>query len=249
MNVVVIPLRLKSSRFPHKLMTPFNGRPLFWYAVDSALESKADEIVITGDDGVFVNSLNEYRKKRDVWSRLHYHAIMHADNGTQRTALALADYKKCENVVNLQADEPMIPGWAVDRVFDALSEHQLVTLATPSRLNDRGNPDTVKVVFDANKSALYFSRSPIPFGDDQEAIVNTFTHLGIYGYRRSTLRMLVNCEPAYVTEKLEQLAWVYAGFKIHVIVENALSNCVSINSAHDIQRFQAYLDSTTKAEA
>jgi 3-deoxy-manno-octulosonate cytidylyltransferase (CMP-KDO synthetase) len=88
------------------------------------------------------------------------------------------------------------------------------------------DPNVVKVVFDAEGFALYFSRSPIPYHRDEwnllskeqraksEDFASTFEmrnfycykHIGIYSYRRETLLELsVWNQQAEETEKLEQL--------------------------------------------
>ena len=44
-------------------------------------------------------------------------------------------------------------------------------------------------------------------------------HIGLYGYRRTTLLELVNLKPTLLEEieSLEQLRWMFYGYNIHII--------------------------------
>jgi 3-deoxy-manno-octulosonate cytidylyltransferase (CMP-KDO synthetase) len=90
----------------------------------------------------------------------------------------------------------------------------------------------VKVVFDNNGRAMYFSRSPIPFVRVPDAFglapfnepPTFFLHLGIYAYRRSTLLEVAALPPSSLEkiEKLEQLRMLQHGGTIMVgVVEQA----------------------------
>ena len=52
--------------------------------------------------------------------------------------------------------------------------------------DDIANPNTVKVIFDKNRYALYFSRYPIPFLRDEKNKnkADYYKHIGVYGYTK-----------------------------------------------------------------
>ena len=87
----------------------------------------------------------------------------------------------------------------------------MATLAAPIReravLND---PASVKVVFDNQGRAMYFSRSPIPHPREWDvALLETdpptfFLHIGIYAYRRDLLLRFASL-PMGRTEQIEKL--------------------------------------------
>ena len=71
---------------------------------------------------------------------------------------------------------------------------------------------------DHNNDALYFSRSPIPFERNKNDYP-FLRHIGLYGFRSETLTKLVSLSPTKleITESLEQLRWLYYGYKIRVV--------------------------------
>ena len=65
----------------------------------------------------------------------------------------------------------------------------MVTLATPAAPEEMANPNAVKVVLARDGSALYFSRSPIPYPRGEGGAA-PLKHVGIYGYQREALLRL-----------------------------------------------------------
>ena len=66
-------------------------------------------------------------------------------------------------------------------------------------VEDLFNPNVVKVAVGGHKQALYFSRAPIPYARDEFSQDKTqmpegkfYRHIGLYGYRISTLKALQN---------------------------------------------------------
>jgi 3-deoxy-manno-octulosonate cytidylyltransferase (CMP-KDO synthetase) len=99
------------------------------------------------------------------------------------------------------------------------------TLATPIRTKDRlHDPACVKVVFDAQGRALYFSRSMIPYVRDwDDRLLESkqplfFQHIGLYAYRRDFLLRLAELPRSDLErlESLEQLRVLCAGCSIQV---------------------------------
>src|SRR5690606_16109277 len=135
-----------------------------------------------------------------------------------------------EIVVNVQADEPQLPPALIDQTAQLLAsdpQAALATLRTPiTSVQELLDPNAVKVVAADDRSALYFSRAPIPWHRDgaKEGLVSQTRfdgaqrHLGIYAYRVGDLRRLTSLPPSSLelTEKLEQLRALQAGMRILV---------------------------------
>ena len=101
------------------------------------------------------------------------------------------------------------------------------TLVTPIRTQSvLLDPACVKVVFNANGDALYFSRSPIPCareGIEEKLLVEPplfYLHVGLYCYRRDFLLKLKSIPVSSYeqTERLEQLRVLENGFRIKTAV-------------------------------
>ncbi|MEJ2194359.1 MAG: 3-deoxy-manno-octulosonate cytidylyltransferase, partial [Ignavibacteriaceae bacterium] len=106
--------------------------------------------------------------------------------------------------------------------------------------------DTVKVVFNYQNYALYFSRSPIPYVRDAISAKNViseneiFKHIGLYVYRRESLLKFAKLKPTdlEMTEKLEQLRMLENGIKIKVVVTEF--ETIGVDTPEDLKRARNY---------
>ena len=120
----------------------------------------------------------------------------------------------------------------------------MATLATPIRSRQQlEDPACVKVVFDDQGKALYFSRSVIPHPRQwDDAMLDSeagcfFQHIGLYAYRREFLLQLAQMPPGLLeqVESLEQLRVLAAGKTIMVGVCREAT--VGIDTPEDYQAF------------
>jgi 3-deoxy-manno-octulosonate cytidylyltransferase (CMP-KDO synthetase) len=135
-----------------------------------------------------------------------------------------------EIIVNIQGDEPLIEPAAIDLGVKILLDHpaaQVGTLVRPIRdAADLRNPNVVKVVLAQDHTALYFSRSGIPFCRDAKTDAEWlqqhtyFKHIGLYIFRREMLLQFVKWPMGVLerVESLEQLRLLEHGVKIYVAV-------------------------------
>jgi 3-deoxy-manno-octulosonate cytidylyltransferase (CMP-KDO synthetase) len=143
-------------------------------------------------------------------------------SGTDRIAHAARRWEAAA-VVNVQGDEPLIDPDAVRRVamhLRVFPEDPVVTLAAPASPEEAGSPHAVKVVFDRNGHALYFSRSLIPYPrETRRGAASPWKHLGIYGYQRAALLQLAELPPSPLerAEALEQLRALENGIAVRVL--------------------------------
>ena len=81
------------------------------------------------------------------------------------------------------------------------------------------DPNCVKVVCDVEGKALYFSRSPIPYYRNPQALEKTyFKHIGLYAYSNEALEKISHMKMSELeaAESLEQLRFLCQGLKIQV---------------------------------
>ena len=134
-------------------------------------------------------------------------------------------------VVNVQGDEPLIEPDMIDAVAELLLQRSDCSMSTVAHAIDQlaefTNPNVVKVVLDAQSTALYFSRAPIPWWRDGMAAGGTqlpqpqpLRHIGLYGYRAGFLRSFPSLpvSPLESIESLEQLRAMWHGHRIAVHV-------------------------------
>jgi 3-deoxy-manno-octulosonate cytidylyltransferase (CMP-KDO synthetase) len=158
--------------------------------------------------------------------------------------------EEAETIVNIQGDEPFISGEMIDQAIEPLLFDKSVNVATLVKrienVKELKSSDVVKVVFDYNNYAMYFSRAVIPFVRDalskEIAIEKTeyYKHIGLYVYRRDSLLKFTNINPTDLekTEKLEQLRMLENGFKIKVVVTDIES--IGVDTPKDLKRARAY---------
>ncbi|MEQ8763796.1 MAG: 3-deoxy-manno-octulosonate cytidylyltransferase [Planctomycetota bacterium] len=217
-RAIVIPVRLESTRLPRKPLLSKTGRYLVQHVYERAVASGAAERVAIATDSEEVRAAGEGFGAEVFMTRADHVC------GTDRIAeVAERELRPqgFELVVNLQGDEPEIPGASLERLFESLEQNlgtSLSTLACPLEDEELDQPDVVKVVFDRQGRALYFSRAAIPFPRDAGA-ASAYRHIGIYGYRIDYLLDFARREPMPLErrESLEQLRALESGDTIRVI--------------------------------
>lgn len=168
-------------------------------------------------------------------------------SGTDRIAWA-ARHWEASAVINIQGDEPLIDPEGISRIAGHLAaspDDPVVTLATLAEPAEMDNPNAVKVVLARDGSALYFSRSPIPYPrvSPQAGGAAPLKHLGIYGYQREALLRLAGLPPTPLerSESLEQLRALENGIPIRVLVVDRGSP--GVDTAEDLERVETILRS------
>ena len=211
---VVIPARYSSSRLPGKPLMDICGKPMIVRVAEQALKSGATRVVVATDDERIEKVCKELNLEVCMTSNEH-------NSGTERiaevvTKLNLADD---EIVVNVQGDEPLIPPANIEQTAKLLEETNapMSTLCVPIEGEEVFDLNCVKVIMNAYKEAIYFSRAPIPFernnfrNGDKSAKLGHTRHIGIYGYRAKFIKEYINMEPCALEdiECLEQLRVLY----------------------------------------
>jgi len=158
--VVIIPARYNSTRFPGKPLSLLKGKPLIQHVYERV---KGARLI----DGIFIAT--DDRRIYETALSLGYNVLMTSNthlSGTDRVAEAVRNMD-CDIVVNVQGDEPFIRHEMVNDVVRALLDDERASISTLARrignVKEVFSPDVVKVVFDREGFAMYFSRYPIPY--------------------------------------------------------------------------------------
>lgn len=232
----VIPARYNSSRFPGKPLIDLKGKSMIQRVYEGAEKSNLiDFLIVATDDSRIIQEVKRFGGNVEMTSEKH-------NSGTDRCAEIAKKYPEFDLIINIQGDEPLVDFRQLDlliEVFDN-SSIQIATLATKQiSKEDLENTNRIKVVVDQNKNALYFSRSAVPnyanFKGDAFASYPFLRHIGLYAYRNETLINLSNLAlaPLEIIESLEQLRWLYNGFKIQVVETDI--ETPNIDSIEDVE--------------
>ena len=212
----VIPARYSSSRFPGKALVSIAGKTMLQHVWERTSQARyLTDVVIATDDERIRDAAEAFRA-RVVMTRADH------VSGTDRVAEA-ASASQAQIAVNVQGDEPMIDPAAIDAAVLGLLDDEAgdTPMGTIKKRIERSvdiqDPNVVKVVTDARGNALYFSRCPIPFARDEQAV--HFKHIGLYVYRRDFLLSYPDLPigPLERAERLEQLRALENGYKIRVV--------------------------------
>lgn len=247
---LVIPARFASSRLPGKPLADIAGKPMIVRVLDRVATSGADETWVATDHQGVAQAVAEAGGQV---------AMTRADHptGTDRLAEVVEQRGWSDDtiVVNVQGDEPLIDVALVRGVAEALAADAGASIATAAhpieRSEDVFNPNVVKVVTDAARRAMYFSRAPIPWARDAysqdrsvvPAGLGVLRHIGIYAYRAGFLRRYASLAPAPIEqwEALEQLRAMWHGERIHVL-EVDHPPAPGVDTPEDLERVSRMFD-------
>lgn len=227
MVLAVIPARYPSVRLPGKALADIGGRPMVvrvWERVRRV--PGVDRVVVATDDGRIADAVG------GVGGEVVLTGV--CASGTDRVAAAVASLGLVPRiVVNVQGDEPLVDPAAVAAVVAGVDDiHPIATGATPLE-GDPQDPARVKVVTDHRGAALYFSRRAIPSAGPWRL------HVGLYAFTAAALRAVAALPPSSLelSESLEQLRWLEAGWRIRVVP--LPEPFPSVDTPADLERIRA----------
>ncbi len=217
--VICIPARYASTRLPGKPLIKLKGKALILWAIDSASQLGAKQVVVATDDERIAQLVKSHGHEAVMTNENH-------QSGTDRIAecAALMGWDDDTWVLNYQGDEPSIPSTNVQQVIKAVKADADASIGTLyqyiDNLDDLFNPNVVKLVTDDMGRAIYFSRAPIPWSQSEFVApkkmpvdVRYKHHIGLYMYKVAFLKRFAKTPPSSLekTESLEQLRALAAG--------------------------------------
>lgn len=198
----MIPARTDSSRLPDKPLQLLAGEPLVCRVLRRVRTCpEIDEVLVASDDLRVLDAVGDAG------------VLVEADCscGTERVARALQG-RDADLVLNVQVDQPFLDIGALGALVDLLRQGADIATMVAAKFmgseRDMGpqSHHSVKVLVGRDGNAQDFSRADI--GDK--------FHIGVYGFRRHALEAVAHLprSPRAVSEDLEQLTWIDAGWKI-----------------------------------
>ncbi|MGK5090850.1 3-deoxy-manno-octulosonate cytidylyltransferase [Deltaproteobacteria bacterium TL4] len=235
LNVIaVIPARYQSSRFPGKPLVLIAGKPMIQHVYERVHKvASVDRVVIATDDDRI------YRVVQSFGGEVVMTRSDHA-TGTDRVLEAIANLS-CEWVLNVQGDEPLINPDDLETLIQSTMAHgnaKVATLTIPILEEQHFlDPNIVKVVFNQQKEALYFSRSPLPYSRGFQT--TRWKHIGVYLYKKSFLLEFHRWNRSLLeqSEELEQLRILEHGETILCV--KAQNEGVGVDCPKDLERAEA----------
>ena len=230
-TLIIIPSRLSATRLPGKPLLKINGLSIISHVFKKAEEANIGEVVVATEDLEIIDDVKKNGGQAILTEKNH-------KTGTDRIneALQKFDNKNIDLIMNLQGDEPLMNKEDIRNLNDQMikNKSRLGTLA--SKIKDKAiyeNENIVKVntkelLDDLNfPKAINFSRKSL------EGVKNTFHHLGIYCYKKETLKEFVshNQSANEIKNRLEQLRALDNNIGINVAL--AKSSPIGVDTEED----------------
>ena len=133
--IVAIPARLKSTRFPRKVLADIFGQPMLWHVYQAVVKAKRiSGVWVLSDSQEVLDAASGWGAKTLITSE-------DCPSGTDRIA-SVMDSLDAEIVVNVQGDEPLLDPAVIDRLVEVLegSDADVATPVYPITTIDEGIP-------------------------------------------------------------------------------------------------------------
>ncbi|MGZ6193081.1 MAG: 3-deoxy-manno-octulosonate cytidylyltransferase [Syntrophales bacterium] len=240
--VCIIPARYTSTRFPGKALAVLLGKPMIQHVYERVLAaSTVSFAAVATDDERIIAAVERFGGRAIMTAASHR-------SGTDRIAEAVSrlDIDDSDIVVNVQGDQPLFEPSQIDEVAQPLLDDQVIPMSTLIykivRKEEITHPNAVKVIFDQNHFALYFSRATIPYVRDSSAKASYYKHHGIYAYRRAFLKEFTKLPESSLEklEALEQLRALEHGYKIKVV--ETPYDSVEVDTPQELERVRRLLE-------
>ena len=241
----IIPARFASTRFPGKPLTLINGKTMIQRVYEQSLKAESlTDIVVATDDQRIYDAVIAFGGNVMLTSSEH-------NSGTDRCCEIVEKIgSQYAAAVNIQGDEPFINPEQINHIASLISteKSQIASLCKPIKDEDElFDENVVKVVFDKNDKALYFSRQTIPFLRKAEKNEKSwmeqrtfYKHIGIYAYKVDVLKEIAKLPQSglELSECLEQLRWIENSYEIKMGITKFES--YSIDTPQDVEKCLKY---------
>ena len=232
MKVVgIIASRYGSSRLPGKALKDICGRPMVWWVYQQVAKSTAlNEIYVATDD----TRVEDVCKSFDIPVIMTKDTHREAANRLQEVSEKIvADF-----YIQINGDEPLLNpkyvGAAVPETVPQDVEYGTNLITKMNNPVEVMDPSNIKVVYDQNFYATYFSRTPIPF-PYRSIEFDYYKHIGIIGYNKKMLDFYAHNDPGKfeIIEGIATLRFTDYGKKL-LCIEVDDSESLSVDTQMDL---------------
>jgi len=241
MIVGIIPARFASPKLLGNPLADIGGKPLIQRTYESVVKSKLiDDVYIALDDERVLEVAESFGAKTKFTPN-------DLPSALDRVSYAARDIK-AELFVIVYGNQPFLDHCMIDEVIEPLlfdKEVQITTLAKKiKKVEELRSNSIVKIVFDYNNFALYFSRGPIPYVNDARtnlAKINTgemYKNLGFFAFRKKALQDFHKLKRTdlELIEDLEHLRFLEYGYRIKIVITERDNYSVSTQRDLEIAR-------------
>jgi len=231
--LAVVPARMASTRFPGKPLALIAGLPMVEHVRRRVkLSPLVNDVIVATCDPEIVAATQAYGGRAVMTASTH-------ERCTDRVAEA-AMHEEADIIVNVQGDEPLLSPEMMDAVIQPMLDDPALpctNLIAAIAEEEGDNPNLVKVTFDRDMHALYFSREPIPSRKKAGKLpLQRYKQLGIIAFRRELLATYTRLMPTPLEEleSVDMLRLLEHGHRIKLVV--VVSNSIGVDTPQDLEK-------------
>ena len=234
--IIVIPARLKSSRFPEKPIKKILGIPMI-IRVARICEKiiKREKIIIATDAKKILRLVEEYEFKGILTSKSCL-------TGTDRVS-EIASKVHANIYINVQGDEPLILPKDIKKIIEAKIKNKNKIICGYSEISNDINPNSnsiPKVVMNEKNELIYISRSLIP--GSKKKLTKYNKQVCIYAYDKKELNLFRNFKRKSKIEYLEDIEILrFYEFNKKILMVKTSGNSIAVDYPTDIKKVEKKL--------
>tara|TARA_Y100000996_G_scaffold396496_1_gene362641 strand:+ start:9163 stop:9921 length:759 start_codon:yes stop_codon:yes gene_type:complete len=238
---IVIPARLKSSRFPRKPLALISGKPMIERVCNICKEA-------LGSENIYVATDSKEISKVVVDSG--YKAIITRSDcltGTDRVAEASKKIN-ADIILNVQGDEPILDPEDIKKVIQAKLEKPNYIICGYTYLNNNEDAKDInipKVVVNENCELIYISRAEIPSSKNPTKKSSEIKkQVSIYAFNAQDLKEFRQFgRKSYLEEQedIEILRFFELDKKVYMV--KTAGNSIAVDIPEDIKKVEETLKS------
>jgi 3-deoxy-manno-octulosonate cytidylyltransferase (CMP-KDO synthetase) len=234
----MIPARYAATRYPGKLMKMLGDKTVIRMAYENTLQTGLfDEVSVITDSDIIEEEISKI-------GGLVRRSIREHESGSDRIAEAVRDMD-VDIILNVQGDMPFVKKTPLANLLAVFKDEKVLVGSLMQQVHEEEtikNPNVVKVVVDAQKNSLLFSRSAIPYPRSTDQPIVYYEHVGVYAYRKTALMNFTSwpITPLEAAEKIECLRYLEHGIPLKMVVTDYMG--VNIDTPQDMEKAIAFLN-------
>lgn len=240
-NVIIIPARYESTRFPGKPLVDIFGKSLIKHVWEKCIQAVGDKhVYIATDDRRIEDHCKEHKMRSIMTSK-------NCLTGTDRVFEAyhnipgINTVKTYNNIINVQGDEPLISCKDIFKITEACKSSLYKILCGYCNIKSKKdfvNPNIIKVVMNESNNLMYASRAPIP-SNKKMTYVKAYKQVCIYAFDPSLIFTTNKKTEIESIEDIEILRFLEMGEKIQMI--EVSDSSISVDIPDDVVKIEKKL--------
>lgn len=229
---VIIPARLKSSRFPAKPLAEILGKSMIERTYMQCVKATDRESVFVATDAKEIEQHCQERGMNVVMTSEH------CLTGTDRVA-QVAEQINADVYINVQGDEPLIDPQDIKKVLSMAEEYPDRIINGYAAISDEATWRSLsvpKVVVSEHDELIYMSRTPIP-GNKSNTFIKGWRQVCVYAFPQKVLSLFSAREHKSELEEIEDLEilrFLEMGHKVKMVQLSDTS--IAVDHPEDIEK-------------